>query len=283
MIMVRPLVMLLPFSLVAQGFVVHPIGQRRHTTTRVDAEKKKKGYQFGDLTKSILGNAAKSITGKKDYKFGDITQTVVKEVTGKEDYKFGDISKALDKQAKTKVAEYTGKQDYKVGDISQEVLKRVRTGDYKLDDVLLMCKILVTVGAGFSPLAGALPARVLLEILNVSVAQEVSSKVLEGVAHALDKRFKESVTGDANYQVGDLTKKALMQYMGKDGDDDKYEFGDLSRTVSSKLKENQSLGGVGKAASETKKAGGASAQLDPKLVAELEAWDRSLKLSEEKQ
>lgn len=271
----------------AQGFVVHPPGQRRRRrliSTLLGAEKKKGGYQFGDLTKSILGNTAKTITGKKDYKFGDISKTVVKEVTGKDNYQFGDISKALDKKAKAKVAEYTGKENYEVGDISSEVLKRVRTGDYKLGDVLFLMRILVTLGAPFSGLASALPGRVLVEILEVSLAQEVSSKVLEGVAQALDKRFKESVTGDANYEVGDLTKKAIMKFVGKDGDDDKYQFGDVSRSVAGKLKEAQSVGGgtTTTTTSKTKKADDATPQLDPKLVAELDAWDRSLKLSDEK-
>jgi hypothetical protein len=59
------------------------------------------------------------------------------------------------------------------------------------------------------------------------LAQEVGGKVLDIVTQTLDKRFKDAVTGDADYALGDLTKKAILNFIGKkDGD---YEFGDLQR------------------------------------------------------
>mmetsp|Transcript_5468 Transcript_5468/g.9003 ORF Transcript_5468/g.9003 Transcript_5468/m.9003 type:complete len:331 (-) Transcript_5468:49-1041(-) len=253
--------------------------------------KKKEGYQFGDLTKSLLGNTAKALTpssgGKqlgddKDYQFGDITKAVtgktkqaVANFTGSDngDYQFGDLTKALDQKAKDKAAEFTGKLDYQVGDVSQEVLRRVRNGDYQMEDVILLCKILVTLGAEFSPLASALPAKFLLQLVNYGLAQEVGGKVFDVAATTLDRRMKEAVTGDADYALGDLTKKSILKFIGKED----YEFGDLSRTISEKREVNEK--GL--------KSPGSSSigiesgkELDPKLVAELDQWDRALKLNE---
>jgi hypothetical protein len=123
---------------------------------------------------------------------------------------------------------------------------------------------MVTLGAEFSPLASVLPAKLLLEMMNYSLAQEEGGKVLEVVTGTLDKRFKEVVTGDADYAVGDLTKKTIMKFIGKaEGD---YEFGDLTRTLSKKLKD--------------KDRSGAGVVMDAEFVKELEQWDSALKLSD---
>jgi hypothetical protein len=77
-------------------------------------------------------------------------------------------------------------------------------------------------------------------MMNYSLAQEEGGKVLEVVTETLDKRFKEVVTGDANYAVGDLTKTTIMKFIGKaEGD---YEFEDLTRTLSKKLKDKDRSG-----------------------------------------
>ena len=255
-----------------QGFL--PTSTRHHHQTIVlfDNSKKQNGYQFGDLTKSILGKTAKVLTGKKEeYQFGDITKgvakktaEVVKELSGKEDYQFGDLSRALDRKAKEKAAEFTGKSDYQVGDISKEMLRRVRSGDYKVEDMILLVKIMVTLGAEFSPLASVLPAKLLLEMMNYSLVQEVGGKVLEVVTRTLDKRFKEAITGDADYTVGDLTKKTILKFVGKtDGD---YEVGDLTRTISKSLNDHD--------------RSGAGVAMSTEFVKELEQWDAALKLND---
>ena len=167
-----------------RGFVLLQTRQEQKHSCLLD--KKQDGYKFGDLTKTLLGSTAKALSGKKDYQFGDITKSVarkaadaVKEISGKDEYQFGDLTRALDQKAKEKAAEFTGKSDYQVGDISKEILRRVREGEYKVEDIILLAKIMVTLGAEFSPLAGMLPAKLLLEMINYSLAQEVGGKVLD--------------------------------------------------------------------------------------------------------
>ena len=279
------LCIVLVFRSPIQGFVSPSKQQhyhhhhRRATIVLFDKDTtKQNGYQFGDWTKSILGTTANVLTGnqqkKKEYQFGDITKGVaqkavdaVKELSGnkeEEDYQFGDLTRALDRKAKKTAAEFTGKSEYQVG-ISKELIRRVRTGDYKVEDIILLVKVMVTLGAEFSPLASVLPAKLLLEMMNYSLAQEVGGKVLEVVSGALDKRFKEAVTGDADYAVGDLTKKAIMNFIGKEEGD--YEFGDLTRTISKRLRDKDSRIGAG-------------VVMDAEIVKELDQWDSALKLSD---
>jgi hypothetical protein len=273
----RQILLIILFHVTTQGFVPPALRQyyHRHVTFLFDNKENRNGYKFGDLTKSLLGTTANVLTGtKEEYKFGDITKGVVKkaadavkEISGKDDYQFGDLTLALDRKAKEKTAEFTGKSDYQVGDISKEILRRVRAGECKVEDIILLVKIMATLGAEFSPLASMLPAKLLLEMMNYSLAQEVGGKVLEIVTGTLDKRFKEAVTGDADYAVGDLTKKAIFNFIGKkDGD---YELGDLTRTISKRLKEND--------------RSGAGVAMDAEFVKELEQWDAALNLNDVKQ
>ena len=287
--MLAPQLLLLVLLVVVapvQGFILHvhthvciwtPTRQRQQNILSAN-KKNEDGYKFGDFTKSILGGAGKALggagkklTGKNDYEFGDITKGAINEFTGKEDYQFGDLTRSLDQKSKEKAVQFTGKTDYQVGDLSKEILRRAKEGDYKVEDIVLICKIMVTVGAEFSPLASMLPAKLLLEMMNYSLAQEVGGKFLEVIMQTLDKRFKEAVTGDADYEVGDLTKKAIMKFIGKE--EGEYEFGDLSRTISKKVQEKDSSGQA---------IGTTGVILDAEFVKELEEWDSALKLDEAK-
>eukprot|EP00746_Dinoflagellata_sp_MGD_P014482 gnl/MRDRNA2_/MRDRNA2_131763_c0_seq1.p1 gnl/MRDRNA2_/MRDRNA2_131763_c0~~gnl/MRDRNA2_/MRDRNA2_131763_c0_seq1.p1 ORF type:complete len:318 (-),score=51.09 gnl/MRDRNA2_/MRDRNA2_131763_c0_seq1:46-888(-) len=225
----------------------------------------KKGYQFGDLSKAIFEKTAKAVTGNENYKFGDATKSIVgkttaaiNDFTGKEKYEFGDLARSLDQKAKQRAAEFTGKDGYEVGDISKEIVRRARSGEYDINDMILLCKILLTLGVEFSPIANQLPIKFILEIMNVSLGQEVSDKFMGVLATNLDKRMKEAMTGDSEYQIGDLTKKAILRFIGKDN----YEFGDLSRAVAKKMEDKEDLSK-------------SLPLLDSKLVAELDEWDRA--------
>ena len=92
-------------------------------------------------------------------------------------------------------------------------------------------------GASFTPIARLLPVKVLLEVLNVGLAQDVGAKVMGGVAKSLDERFKTAITGDANYQLGDKTKDQLSKSLSKFTGKDSYSFGDISQLVASRLVE----------------------------------------------
>eukprot|EP00536_Pseudo-nitzschia_multiseries_P008281 jgi/Psemu1/305628/fgenesh1_kg.209_\ len=238
----------------------------------------KQGYRFGDLTRGVLKNVrgggdAKSSDSKNGYRFGDLTRGAVKKASGSSSsYKFGDISRWLDKSAKEHVSKFTKKENYKFGDMSKEVMRRLVSGEYSKDDLMLFLKIVTTIGINMQPVAGALPLRVLTELLNMtmeaSIAQSVGQRVVSSITNEIDGRMKELVTGDRNYQTGDFTKKALSKWTGKDG----YEVGDITKTIMEKRAAAQQDGEAN--------SGGSSSALElfsSKSESDLlEEWDKRL-------
>mmetsp|Transcript_28824 Transcript_28824/g.78099 ORF Transcript_28824/g.78099 Transcript_28824/m.78099 type:complete len:324 (-) Transcript_28824:252-1223(-) len=199
----------------------------------------KQGYRFGDLTrgvlKSVRGGDGKTSDSKGGYKFGDLTRGVLKKANeNSSGYKFGDISRWLDKHAKEHVSKFTKKENYKFGDMSKEVVRRLVSGEYSKDDLLLFLKIVATIGINLQPVTSVLPLRVLTELLNMtmeaSIAQSVGERVVSTITNEIDGRMKELVTGDRNYEAGDFTKKAVSKWTGKDG----YQFGDVTKTIMDK-------------------------------------------------
>lgn len=87
---------------------------------------------------------------------------------------------------------------------------------------MLVIKIVAFAGLNFVPIAKILPGKVLIDILEVSIAQTMGEKVVGTITTELDQRMKEMVTGDKDYQFGDITKKALTG-------DKSYKFGDITR------------------------------------------------------
>jgi hypothetical protein len=77
-------------------------------------------------------------------------------------------------------------------------------------------KILVTAGVSTTPIVSILPAKWLIEIINLDLAQDVAGRLLEVVAQAMDGRMKEATTGDANYQLGprDQGKALAVDHRG---------------------------------------------------------------------
>lgn len=233
------------------------------------------------------------------YKFGDISKTLIKKITKKDEYEFGDLSKHLDKQAKNKVAslskkedyefgdltrlvrsrigdevqDFTNKDKYKFGNITKEIARRVATKDYTFDDLILLFKILLAFGAGLSPVANFLPAKLLIELLDYSIVGDVSSKVIAAITTELDRRMKKVVTGDEDYKLGDLSKNRLMKYIGKE--DGKYEFGDITRFVLDNLDSKDN--GEDKVQPDRKKQTEPilGRNTDELLTQELEEWDKN--------
>ena len=190
----------------------------------------------------------------------------------------GDFTRWLDQRGRSDLGSlvqgFTNKPNYKVGDISREVLRRLRSGEYSKEDIMLVLKIIAIVGANFQPIAAVLPMKVLLEMVEVSLAQDLSSKVVEMLTSEVDGRMKEMVMGDKDYKLGDLTKKALtgskdyqlgdftksvlQQMTSKD-----YQFGDITRNL---LKKGD-------------KPSSASSSVNKQLVDDdakkaIEAWDK---------
>lgn len=195
--------------------------------------KKKGGYQFGDITTGLIN----SITGESDYKFGDLSKHLdqqakarIAELHNKTTYEVGDLSRYLDQTAKQKLSEWTEKERYEFGDVTKTILRKVTERDYDFSDLVLLIKTLVSFGAGMSSVSGFLPMKLLIDLLNYSIVGDLGQKVVSAIAEEIDKRMKYALTGDANYAVGDLTKREILKYVGKEKDG-QYEFGDITKTV----------------------------------------------------
>ena len=61
--------------------------------------------------------------------------------------------------------------------------------------------------------------KLLVEMLNFSILNDVAGKVTSSLAIELDKRLKKSLLGDEDYKLGDATKRtianAVQSYTGK--------------------------------------------------------------------
>ena len=198
------------------------------------------GYKFGDVTRGLASRFTKRVermTGK-EYQLGDLSRHLdakakekICEVTGKDDYRFGDLSLWADANVKAKVCEMTGKAEYTAGDITKEILRRVTSGEMKWEEVLMLMKMMLSIGASFSPVAGMLPAKVLIELLNYSIIAQAGEMVTSAISTELDRRMKKAFTGDPEYQLGVITKRQLLNFIGSDT----YEFGSLTRTIIEKM------------------------------------------------
>lgn len=165
----------------------------------------KDDYKIGDISKEIdnrVKNEVAKIRGKEEYELGDLTLALDKigkdmtcELTGKDDYEVGDLSKEIDSRVKSSVAKFCGKDEYEVGDLTREVDRRARAKvfefigkeDYEFGDI----------------------------------TREIENRRIEWVKGFLGEEAAK------NYQFGDLTKKALSNFTGKDT----YEFGDVSKKI----------------------------------------------------
>ena len=229
-------------------------------------------YQFGDLTRAVFRKAAgqvNQLSGKESYEFGDFTRWIdqqakaaVNGVTGKDEYEFGDITRWVDQQAKKMACNYTSKDEYQIGDISREVIRRVWVGEYEIRDVMLALRILLSAGASLTPIASALPVSVVLELVNLGLAQDLGGRLLEILAQSLDERFKLALTGDASLTLGGITKRALIQQIIRFTGKNDYEAGDITR----KILESRASGA---AASE-------GIVLSEELAAKLFSWDSKM-------
>jgi len=131
-------------------------------------------------------------------------------------------------KAKDIVLQFTGKSDYVFGDITRELVQRTKSSNVSLQDLLLLLKIFLTVGASFTPLAKLLPLTVLLDMLNVSLEARIGGKLLEVLAESLDDRFRAAFTAE---ELGDLAKRSLIVGITAFTGKERYEAGDIERAV----------------------------------------------------
>lgn len=223
--------LLLLLNVCVDGFAIPPTTARQNLHVLFNQKdpnnnngNPKKGYQFGDITKSItkslIGSKVEKLTGKP-YEFGDLSRTIdssikesINSITGNDDYEFGDLSKFVDSRIKRQVNKFTKQDRYKFGDLTRELLRRVASGEYTWDDLFLLLKALAVFEASISPVAGFLPVKLLVELLNFSLANDVAGRVSSALAMELDRRLKKSILGDENYVLGDATKKTIAGAIG---------------------------------------------------------------------
>jgi hypothetical protein len=228
------------------------------------------GYRFGDIARSLkkkVNEKAGEITGNDTYEFGDISRwadrkakdrlMTMKSQTGEYKYEFGDLSRFADNFIKEKAAKYAGKEnatDYQFGDVTKTLLKKILTGDYDAGCTLL-------------PLAQLLPLNALFDLFEVGLLKDIGFRLLPVLATTIDARMKEALTGNANYELGDITKDRLRQYLSRFTGKETYEFGDITNAI--KERQEHEKNGVG-----TTSGGDALVIDDPVLFDELMSWDQ---------
>eukprot|EP00529_Nitzschia_sp_RCC80_P029907 CAMPEP_0113445004 /NCGR_PEP_ID=MMETSP0014_2-20120614/2961_1 /TAXON_ID=2857 /ORGANISM="Nitzschia sp." /LENGTH=307 /DNA_ID=CAMNT_0000336039 /DNA_START=1272 /DNA_END=2195 /DNA_ORIENTATION=- /assembly_acc=CAM_ASM_000159 len=163
----------------------------------------KDDYKLGDFTKEIDNKVKEEVANlreKDEYEIGDLSIVVdewakekTSELTGKP-YETGDLSREIDKRVKNAAAEFCGKEEYQVGDLTKEMAKRVNN---RLADYLGK------------------------EYEFGDITRQVENQRREWVKRYLGAEAAE------NYQFGDITKKALAGFVGKD----EYQFGDVTKKL----------------------------------------------------
>jgi hypothetical protein len=168
----------------------------------------KEDYKVGDISKEIDSRVKEQLAklrGKEEYELGDfslamdeLSKSMVEEYTGKP-YEFGDLSTNIDAKVKESTAKFCGKDSYEFGDLSVEVDRRVqeRVGDFTGKD-----------NYEFG-----------------DVAREVENRREEWAKEFLGE------DAAANYEFGDLTKKSISNWTGKDD----YQFGDITKKLAGNL------------------------------------------------
>lgn len=162
-------------------------------------------YKVGDISKEIdsrVKDEIANLRGKGEYELGDLTvalddiaKDVTCEFTGKDDYEVGDLTREIDSRVKGTVASFCGKENYQAGDLTNEMSRRVE-------------------------------ARVLDFVNKESynfgdISREVENRRQQWVKDYLGEEAA------SNYQFGDLTKKAVTSFTGKD----EYQVGDVTKKV----------------------------------------------------
>jgi hypothetical protein len=216
----------------------------------------KQGYKFGDITRSlgqVWSNKVNELTGKETYEFGDLSRWMdgrakervqaMKSRAVNYTYEFGDLMLLADNFVKEKAANFAGKEsadDYQFGDVTKAVVQKVLSGEYDPKDVYLALRILAVAGFTLLPAAEMLPVKALIEIFECGLINDVAGRLLPVLAVALDRRMKEALTGDANYQLGDITKERLRQQLASFTGKVTYEFGDIAKSVAEKVSRSKS-------------------------------------------
>jgi hypothetical protein len=253
-------------------------GKFGESINSITGKNKSDPYQFGDLTKWVDRQARMRVGGllpknnetasqaernenrnQQDHKKSWIDTNPFRElyakfgkrvnsITGKKDpYEFGDLTKWLETEVRSqKNMRREEEDDEDHGQVSHFLHMSVLAFRF-LRSSALITGIRLTVKLGIERLVlSRLPSVILLELVHLILDGNYRALILRVVATELDKRIKMAISGDEDYQLGDLTKKALFKYTGKE----QYQFGDVTKTAITKYtgKEQYEFGDVTKKA-----------------------------------
>ena len=145
-------------------------------------------------------------------------------------------------KARTLVLNFTGKQQYKFGDVTKEIIDRITSSEISVQDVILLLKILLALGATIGPIAELLPFTLLIEALNISLEQKVGGEILKVLSKTLDNRIVAAMFSDSDKSlIGDVMKRTViggvLSYTGKST----YESGDIQRAVEQRHEEDDDV------------------------------------------
>ena len=100
--------------------------------------------------------------------------------------------------------------------------------EWSLDDLGLILRLTLTLGAELTPAASLLPVRMLLTTYSAALGAELGERLLQEVAAKLQQQLQRgladgvaSYTGKTQYEFGDLTKASwakLQALAARDGD-----------------------------------------------------------------
>jgi len=239
----------------------------KRTTLRAQKTIKQTTTGFATTTTGFVdGFATTAGKGLRDINFFDpnfemvnFTPISANEIAKWIDSQAKSGSEMVGSKAKMLVLNFTKKDKYEFGDVTKELVNRVAKSEINLQDVLLLLKILLALGATVGPLAELLPFTFLIEALNISLEQKVGGKILEVLSKTLDNRLVAALfTSDDKSLIGDVVKRSVLggvlQFTGKS----EYELGDIERAVR-RGQEEDSMEDM---------------QLDLDINSEFEEWDK---------
>lgn len=176
------------------SYLESPGGDRDKNPKDQQADSVKTGFELGQVTRAAVGAFESKVNWAKD--------SVMK------------LDEAAKSAVLARVTAYTKKSEYKLGDLTKEVFRRFEVGEYKKEDLWLFIRICILIGGTAGAVgATALPVKVLLELLEVSMASSVSEDITSMLTNEINNRMKEFVTGDKAYQIGDVTKTLTKKFL----------------------------------------------------------------------
>ena len=110
----------------------------------------------------------------------------------------------------------------------RELVRILEDGRWNMEDLSLLLRITLLLGAQLTPAASILPVRALLDVYGASLADELGSKVLDELGDVLKERMRRGISD------------SVRGFTGKD----EYEFGDLSRAAISKATGSKEMKGL---------------------------------------